>query len=92
MKSKTKHPTPKSQQWDVPTDNIDKDAPLPTLEYNPDDNWANRMAGRRCKLCIHYVAKAGGIGRCRRRAPTIEGYPVVFDQDWCGEFKLDECK
>ncbi len=34
----------------------------------------------------------GSIGRCRRHAPTINGYPVVFDVDWCGDHKLDETK
>lgn len=32
------------------------------------------------------------IGRCRRHAPTMNGYPVVFDNDWCGDHKLDENK
>lgn len=32
------------------------------------------------------------IGRCRRRAPTMSGYPVVFLADWCGDHKLDENK
>jgi hypothetical protein len=30
------------------------------------------------------------IGRCRRHAPTITGYPVVFVNDWCGDHKLNE--
>lgn len=30
------------------------------------------------------------IGRCRRHAPTMNGYPTVFETDWCGEHKLDE--
>lgn len=30
------------------------------------------------------------IGRCRRHSPTMNGYPVVFDNDWCGDHKLDE--
>lgn len=30
------------------------------------------------------------IGRCRRRAPTMAGFPVVFRTDYCGEHKLDE--
>ena len=33
-----------------------------------------------------------GIGRCRRHAPTMNGYPVVFTNDWCGDFKLSEEK
>jgi len=34
----------------------------------------------------------GPIGRCRRHAPTMNGYPVVFSGDWCGDHKLDEEK
>ena len=30
------------------------------------------------------------IGRCRRHAPTMNGYPVVFVNDWCGDHKLNE--
>ena len=29
------------------------------------------------------------IGRCRRRAPTLGGWPVVFTSDWCGDHKLE---
>jgi len=32
----------------------------------------------------------GSVGRCRRHAPTMNGYPVVFDTDWCGDHKLNE--
>lgn len=32
------------------------------------------------------------LGRCRRRAPTMNGFPVVFVNDWCGDHKLDENK
>ena len=27
-------------------------------------------------------------GRCRRRAPKLGGYPVVYATDWCGEHKI----
>lgn len=30
------------------------------------------------------------LGRCRRHAPTMNGYPVVFVNDWCGDHKIDE--
>lgn len=36
------------------------------------------------------VSARGTIGRCRRHAPTMSGYPVVFENDWCGDHKLDE--
>lgn len=32
------------------------------------------------------------VGRCRRHAPTMGGYPVVFNNDWCGDHRLDETK
>ena len=32
------------------------------------------------------------FGRCRRHAPTMAGYPAVFENDWCGDHKLDENK
>ena len=32
------------------------------------------------------------VGRCRRHAPTMNGYPVVFSNDWCGDHTLDENK
>ena len=35
-------------------------------------------------------ANSAPIGRCRRHAPTMSGYPVVFGTDWCGDHKLDE--
>lgn len=51
-----------------------------------------------CATCMWYVAKVPAtpasveLGRCRRRAPELAGYPVVFPADWCGEHKLDENK
>jgi len=72
------------------------------------DPWVHRSAGMRCQTCIWYVAKhpaamaqnvIGGyqpapaqIGRCRRHAPTMGGYPVVYMTDWCGDHRLDENK
>lgn len=32
------------------------------------------------------------LGRCRKHAPTMNGFPAVFDTDWCGDHKLDENK
>jgi len=64
-----------------------------------DDNWAHRSDEMRCQTCMWYVekikktTKAGDdveIGRCRRRAPTMNGYPVVYSDDWCGDHKLNE--
>ena len=57
-----------------------------------------------CKSCTWFVPKkvtkndleSGGdspvfhIGCCRRHAPAMNGYPVVFVNDWCGDHKLSE--
>jgi hypothetical protein len=58
------------------------------------DPWEHRNANMKCKTCMWFVEKVGGaaIGRCRRHAPTMNGYPVVFVTDWCGDHKLDETK
>ena len=70
---------------------------------SPRDPWAHRALTMRCATCMWYVPKrpsedrvgdhpADGFGRCRKRAPTLSGYPAVFSTDWCGDHKLDEGK
>ena len=69
------------------------------------DPWRHRATGMHCATCMWFVAKwpeameiegdtvtAAGriVGRCRRHAPTMTGYPVVFHTDWCGDHKLNE--
>lgn len=64
------------------------------------DPWRHRSQGMSCGTCMWFVKKAPArplnhphepvIGRCRRHAPTMSGYPVVFEGDWCGDHKLDE--
>ena len=67
------------------------------------DNWKHRSANMKCHTCMWFVAKVIKLngesedrdtvaGRCRRHAPTMNGYPVVFPTDWCGDHKLDENK
>ena len=62
------------------------------------DPWKHRSNDMKCLTCMWYVKKEGAlntlprIGRCRRHAPTMSGYPVVFPTDWCGDHKLDEEK
>lgn len=34
----------------------------------------------------------GAMGRCRRHAPTMGGFPAVYESDWCGDHKIDENK
>ena len=59
------------------------------------DPWKHRSDGMKCKTCMWFVPKGADpydLGRCRRHAPTMNGYPVVFVNDWCGDHKLDENK
>jgi len=66
-----------------------------------EDNWKHRAANMRCRTCMMFVKKLpltplrieqACPGRCRRHAPTMLGWPVVFETDWCGDHKLDENK
>lgn len=62
------------------------------------DNWKHRSESMICRTCMFFVLKGEkiegklDIGRCRRHAPTLNGWPVVFSNDWCGDHKLDENK
>ena len=63
------------------------------------DPWANRSQNMKCATCMWFTPKLKTepdgretVGRCRRHAPTMSGYPVVFQYDWCGDHKLDENK
>ena len=64
----------------------------------PNDPWKHRSEGMKCKTCMWFVPKepAKGLtydlGRCRKHAPTMNGFPAVFVNDWCGDHKLDENK
>ena len=69
-----------------------------------EDKWKHRSEKMKCKTCMWFVVKRAArevlgdveelsaIGRCRRHAPTMTGYPVVFEGDWCGDHKIDENK
>ena len=68
-----------------------------------EDPWAHRSIQMKCRTCMWYAAKPadsivlGGprrepLGRCRKRAPTMGGYPAVMEMDWCGDHKIDENK
>jgi hypothetical protein len=63
------------------------------------DPWAMRTKGMKCMTCIWFVPKERAVslgnshvGRCRRHAPTMNGYPVVYMTDWCGDHRIDENK
>lgn len=49
------------------------------------DNWEHKSKEMKCKTCMWYLN-----GRCRKHSPTMDGYPSVFESDWCGDHKLDK--
>ncbi len=62
------------------------------------DNWKHRSVGMTCSSCMWFVPKVpedeseARIGRCRKHAPTLNGWPAMKLTDWCGDHKLDEEK
>jgi len=57
------------------------------------DNWKHRASKLKLKEAIpEDKPVAGSLGRCRRNAPTMKGWPAVFSTDWCGDHKIDEEK
>lgn len=65
------------------------------------DPWADRKSGMRCRTCVWWVSKEPSgptkpdvriVGRCRRHAPTMNGFPVAYQTDWCGDHRVDENK
>lgn len=79
------------------TNNLREVAGYGSVE-EPEDPWIHRSDHMRCRTCMWYARKDKGndpqtkneVGRCRRHAPTMNGYPVVFPTDWCGDHKLNE--
>jgi len=74
------------------TEDTPKEGPV------PEDNWAGRSTHMICRGCRFYVRKGPDpspvlrkeVGRCRRHAPTMSGWPVMFWTDWCGDHQIDE--
>lgn len=55
------------------------------------DNWLDKSTFA-CATCMWFVEKKSNTGRCRRHAPTMNGYPVTYTTDWCGDHKIDHNK
>jgi len=53
---------------------------------------AQQIAAEAEKTRQAEVGKPIILGRCRRHAPSMNGYPVVYLDDWCGDHKIDENK
>lgn len=55
---------------------------------NNDDNWNNRAVQFTCKNCLFFVDRGQGLGRCRKHAPTHDGWPTMYESDWCGDHRI----
>lgn len=58
------------------------------------DNWQHRSSNMICETCMFFVPKADNLelGRCRRHAPSANGFVPIFTTDWCGDHRLDGAK
>ena len=82
----------------MPTEPKDRSIAKPMMEAvinaakerESEDNWLHRSAKMKCRTCMWYAQKKETLGRCRRHAPTMNGWPVMFETDWCGDHKLNE--
>lgn len=54
--------------------------------FCPKESAQNEPETESPNVCVAVI----NLGRCRRHAPTMNGYPVVFVNDWCGDHKLCE--
>ena len=78
---------------------VKQDVPI-QVEMKGDvmDNWKHRSQKMLCGCCMYFMSKVDKdskitlLGRCRRNAPTMKGWPVMYTTDWCGDHKLDENK
>jgi hypothetical protein len=90
---------PQQMEFDFgypPLTPVERNAVLDAPPSEPGaDPWAHRSAKMKCSTCMWYAPKVtpegvSVLGRCRRHAPTMNGFPAVFVTDWCGDHKLDE--
>jgi hypothetical protein len=66
---------------------VNSEGPITAASFaiTSEDPWKHRSEGMKCKTCM-FVCNM----RCRRHAPTMQGYPAVYPDDWCGDHKLDK--
>lgn len=69
----------------------ERDLSYNTMLSEREDLWKHKSTGMRCHTCMFWVPKHGKLGRCRRHCPEVSnGWPVTFEDDWCGDHKLDK--
>jgi len=73
----------------VMTGEIHACGPPKAIRVITGDKW-DRKTDFNCGSCMYFVPKVNSTaGRCRRHAPTLQGYPAVDqERDWCGDHKV----
>jgi len=60
------------------------------------DPWKHRSSKMHCSACMWFCPKVkednteSDLGRCRKNAPSMNGFVPVYVTDWCGQHRLDE--
>jgi hypothetical protein len=54
------------------------------------DPWVHRSVMMKCPTCMYavFATPTAAVGRCRRRSPSMQGYPAIYREDWCGDHKI----
>lgn len=64
-------------------------------EQKPGPNPRCVKPTRACRKCVNFCESPYPIynsSSCRAHPPTTKGWPLVYPDDWCGEFTLDKSK
>lgn len=78
--------TEAQKEWQV-SDQVPEGFSYPSVA---EDLWKHKETGMRCHTCMYFVPKIDTLGRCRAHAPTMKGWPPIYEQDWCGDHKLSK--
>lgn len=82
----------KTCMWFVPK--VRQAGPQPSMETNcgPGEILRRKPVSSEHIIVNLIQQRPYDLGRCRRHAPTMSGWPVMFVNDWCGDHKIDEEK
>ena len=83
----------KTCMWSVMKERLSDESPMGPATILKEDEPIQIQEVRTARSGnVDHIVFPPKIGRCRRHAPTMNGYPVIYENDWCGDHKLDETK
>src|SRR4051794_27586864 len=61
--------------------------PMPTSMATKTAEDLSEAPQPSCSTCIYFCPRGGpnGSGQCRRRSPSVKGFPAAKPTNWCGE-------